>query len=249
MKPNLSNLAAICFLSTLATAALAQNPPTTIIPLKEAKLNIEHNFTDRDTGFQGAVDSEGWKELTFTGPDGAVLEFEASGKLRNLGLTELFFETVEPKNADVPIRNMLSRLPAGRYEISGPATGGAPGDVTRGTALLTHDIPTGSVLLSPPEGGSVPLANLNMAWTAVNRTIDGRPIKIIAYQLIVEQDKPPHPHMIGKLGALSIYLPPTVTRMTVPKEFLAPKTDYKWEVLAIEPSGNQTLSSGSFATQ
>jgi hypothetical protein len=28
------------------------------IPLKDAKLNIEHNATDRDTGFQGFVDSE-----------------------------------------------------------------------------------------------------------------------------------------------------------------------------------------------
>jgi len=27
--------------------------------LKEAKLNIEHNATDEDTGFQGYVDSEG----------------------------------------------------------------------------------------------------------------------------------------------------------------------------------------------
>ena len=40
------------------------------IPLKEAKLNIEHNATDHDTGFQGAIDSEGWKQLTVWGPDG-----------------------------------------------------------------------------------------------------------------------------------------------------------------------------------
>ena len=32
-----------------ARAAGAQKP----VPLKEAKLNIEHNATDRDTGFQG----------------------------------------------------------------------------------------------------------------------------------------------------------------------------------------------------
>nr|MBA2295317.1 hypothetical protein [Actinomycetota bacterium] len=29
--------------------------------LKDAKLNIEHNATDKDTGFQGFVDSEGWR--------------------------------------------------------------------------------------------------------------------------------------------------------------------------------------------
>src|SRR5688572_30075652 len=76
-------------------AEAAQDRP---IPLKEAKLNIEHNATDLDTGFQGAVDSEGWEQLTVQGPDGVVLEFEGRGKLRELGLTELFFETVEPEN-------------------------------------------------------------------------------------------------------------------------------------------------------
>lgn len=235
-----SVLAPLCAAVLLPAAALAQS----IVPLKEAKLNIEHNFTDKDTGFQGAIDSEGWKELTVTGPGGVVLEFEASGKLRQLGLTELFFETVEPANADVPVKDMLARLPEGNYVISGPAPDGT---FTRGTAWLTHNIPRGPTLLSPPEGGKVPHANLQMAWTAVDRTIDGKPIKIIAYQLIVEKDKPPHRHMIGKRGGLSMYLPPTVTRMTVPKEFLEPGSAYQWEVLAIEPSGNQTLSSGEFS--
>jgi hypothetical protein len=36
------------------------------IPLKEAKLNIEHNAKDNDTGFQGAIDSEGWDRITAT---------------------------------------------------------------------------------------------------------------------------------------------------------------------------------------
>lgn len=170
----------------------------------------------------------------------------ATGKLRDLGVTELYFETVEPRNADVPIKDMLSRLPEGEYEIVGPAS---TGGITLGTALLTHDIPKGPSLLSPQAGGSVPHADLPMSWSAVNRTIDGRPIRIIAYQLIVEKDVPPHKHMIGKPHSLSMYLPPTVTHMTVPKEFLEPGAAYKWEVLAIEPSGNQTLSSSEFSTQ
>ena len=236
--------------TTLALAILPLAFPAlsfaqTPVPLKEAKLNIEHNFTDQDTGFQGAIDSEGWKDLTVTGPGGIVLELEAKGKLRGLGLTELFFESVEPANADVPIKNVLARLPEGNYVISGPTPGGG---TTTGTALLTHDIPKGTTLLSPPEGGSVPHADLNVAWTAVNRTITGKPIDIIAYQLIVERDQPVHPHMIGKRNGLSMYLGPNVTRMTVPKEFLEPGVNYVWEVLAIEPSGNQTLSSGKFST-
>ena len=38
------------------------------IPLKDAKLNIEHNATDEDTGFQGFIDSEGWRRLEIRGP-------------------------------------------------------------------------------------------------------------------------------------------------------------------------------------
>jgi hypothetical protein len=48
---------------------------------------------------------------------------------------------------------------------------------------------------------------------------------------------------------MSLYLPPTVTSLTVPNEFLEPATHYLWEVLAIEESGNQTLSSSEFTTQ
>jgi hypothetical protein len=51
------------------------------IPLKDAKLNIEHNATDNDTGFQGFIDSDGWKRLDVTGPDGPVLSFAGRGEL------------------------------------------------------------------------------------------------------------------------------------------------------------------------
>jgi hypothetical protein len=43
--------------------ARANAKPKPPIPLKEAKLNIEHNATDNDTGFRGFIDSEGWKTL------------------------------------------------------------------------------------------------------------------------------------------------------------------------------------------
>src|ERR671920_524330 len=49
------------------------------IPLKEAKLNIQHNATDRDTGLQGFIDSEGWRRLAMRGPRGSVLTFRGRG--------------------------------------------------------------------------------------------------------------------------------------------------------------------------
>ena len=218
------------------------------IPLKDAKLNIEHNATDRDTGFQGFVDSEGWRRLGMGGPDGRVLEFEGRGSLAKLGLTELFFETVEPENADVPIKRMLAKLPEGNYKIAGPAQeNGERMGRTEGKAWLTHDIPQGPQLLSPAEGATVPVKGVVAGWSPVSKTITGKPVEIISYQLIIEKDVDPHPHMIGKFG-LSMYLPPSVTSIAVPDGFLEPGTAYKWEVLAIERSGNQTLSSGSFRT-
>lgn len=215
------------------------------VPLKEAKLNIEHNATNNDTGFQGFIDSEGWKQLNVRGPDGVVLSFQGKGKLRDFGVTELFFETVEPANDEVPLADVLALLPEGEYTISGPTPDGGQ---TTGTALLTHDIPAGAVLLNPPAGATVSPNGLVMRWSPVTQTIDGRPITIIRYQLIVEKDELPHAHAIGKVG-LSLYVPANVNSVTVPPEFLEPGTLYKWEVLAIEESGNQTLASSEFRTQ
>jgi hypothetical protein len=121
-----TGLATICASAQVALAggnSSMRNADTTAaaIPLKEAKLNIEHNASDKDTGFQGALDSEGWKTITVTGPDGKVLNFTGQGKLGQLGLTELFFETVEPANADVPIVEVLETLPEGQYAFEGSA--------------------------------------------------------------------------------------------------------------------------------
>jgi hypothetical protein len=238
--------------STKAGALAAATEPVSgdVIPLKEAKLNIEHNATDEDTGFQGFVDSEGWENLVFTGPEGKVLTIKGQGNLGNLGLTELFFETVEPENADVPISEILEMLPEGNYTIAGSAIeAGEKMGPTSGVAWLTHTIPAGPELLLPEEDAVVSAdEDLVVSWNPVTQTIDGSDVNIIAYQLIIEKDEEPNPHMIGKFG-LSMYLPASVTSMTIPSEFLEPGTTYNWEVLAIEESGNQTLSSSTFETE
>jgi hypothetical protein len=233
--------------STPLTAGMRSKTP---IPLKEAKLNIEHNATDHDTGFQGAIDSEGWKRLDVTSPDGrVVLTFRGRDALGQLGLTELFFETVEPENADLPIDELLATLPEGNYTIAGPSMeNGDSAGKTEGTALLTHVIPAGPGLLSPAADATIPTIGQVARWSPVTKTITGDDVTIIAYQLIIEKDVPPHPHMIGKFG-LSMYLPASVTSIAIPDGFLEPGTKYNWEVLAIEGSGNQTLSSSAFSTE
>ena len=226
-------------------AALAEDPSK----LKEAKLIIEHNATDNDTGFQGAIDSEGWQKLNVTGPNGLVLSFEGHGALGTLGVTELFFETVEPGNAQVSVKDMLAKLPAGNYLLTGRRmeNGQSAGEVS-GIATFTHTIPAGPELLAPAREATINAGNdVTMKWGAVTRTITGEPVKIIAYQLIVEKDEAPHPRMIGKF-ALNVRFPSTVTSMELPEGFLQPDTKYKWEVLAVEKGGNQTLSSSEFKT-
>ena len=237
------------FTSLAVSAPLILAGPASGSPLKQAKIIIEHNATDNDTGFQAFVDADGWERLEIIGPNGVVAEFQGKGTVNDLGLTELFFETVEPPNAEVPIAEMLAKLPAGEYTISGPSIqNGEPGGLTSGKALLTHTIPAGPELLTPAENATVPAEDLVASWNPVTTTISGGPVTIIAYQLIIQEVQTPHPHRIGKIG-LSMYLPPTVTSVVVPDELLAPGKAYNWEVLAIEESGNQTLSSGAFATQ
>ncbi len=220
------------------------------IVLKEAKLIIEHNATDEDTGFQASIDSEGWQRLDMTGPDGeSNFTFEALGSLGNLGMTELFFETVEPENAEVPIDDMLEKLPEGGYLIMGPTieNGESEGDAI-GAPELDHSIPEGPELLTPAEESTVdPDEELVVSWEPVTEDIEGDPVAIISYQLIIEKVEAPHQHRMGKIG-LSAYVPADILRVTIPRGFLEPGTEYEWEVLAIEASGNQTLSSSEFST-
>jgi hypothetical protein len=231
----------------LVTAGMKGKLP---VPLKEAKLIIEHNATALDTGFQGFIDSEGWKRLDVTGPDGElVLTFRGRGSLGKLGLTELFFETVEPANADVPIDEVLAALPEGSYTFAGQGMeNGESTGKTEGVAFLSHVIPAGPTLLSPAEGATIPTIGQVATWSEVTKTITGDDVTIMAYQLIIERDEPPPPNMIGKIG-LSMYLPSSVTTVAIPDGFLEAGTAYLWEVLAIAENGNQTLSSGTFSTQ
>ena len=205
-----------------------------VVPLKDAKLNIEHNATDEDTGFQGFVDSEGWRQLDVRGPGGQVLRFEARGTLAKLGLTELFFESVEPENRDVPIEEMLAKLPKAGTRSPVPARRTAQ-------APAAHPAAPGSRTTSRPAPSSLPPRTARLED---DRGQAGDDRRVPAHHRAGRRATPAHD---GKLG-LSIYVPRTVTSIAVPNGFLLPRTAYKWEVLAIERSGNQTLSSGSFRT-
>lgn len=232
---------------SLDSAPTLETPASRTIAFEEAKFLIEHNSTDEDTGFQGFVDGEPWRELRILNPQGQViLEVEPAGKLRKLGLTELFFETQEPANAEVPLKDLLALMPPGKYSFKGTSVAGQP---MAATANFTHNIPAGPVIVSPVEGAVVDPNNFAVDWQPVTKTITGGGVDIVAYELIVERDTPvKFPDAFAKI-VMSVHVPPSVTKVTVPKEFLQANTPYKFEVLAIEKSGNQTITASTFKTQ
>jgi hypothetical protein len=234
----------------LATAGEIKQKEKTI-PLTESKLIIENNAKDKDTGFQGFIDSEqGWKKITVSDPNGKkVLEFRPEGDLAKLGLTEFFFETEEPENKDVPISELLKTLPEGNFTFRGFTAESAEENGTLiGNATFSHDIPKAPAILSPQEDTKLPKGeDLHVSWSSVDKNIDSSDANIIAYQLIIEKDQAPDPHMIGTFG-FTMNLPPSVNGITIPKEVFESDSDYSLEVLAIEENGNQSINSTSFST-
>jgi hypothetical protein len=216
-----------------------------------AKLLIEHNATGEYTGFQGFTGgSQIWYELTISGPDvQRVMTVTPEGGLVELGLTELFFKTWEPKNDEVPISDVLARLPEGDYAFDFNWEfwdyWGYSDDYS---AKLTHTIPTGPVLITPADGSTVDSDNLIVSWEFVNEDINGEAVNIAGYQVKVEKDEEPQ-FPLGFSGSLfSVHVPALITSVTVPREFLENNACYKVNVLAIEESGNQTVSSSEFNT-
>jgi hypothetical protein len=63
--------------------------------------------------------------------------------------------------------------------------------------------------------------------------------EIVGYHVVVECEEP-------DLREFTADVPPTVDSITVPPEFLQDGEECKWEVLAIEESGNQTISEAEF---
>lgn len=216
--------------------------------LAEAILLIEHNATDDDTGYQGLADADRWNMLTIRRPDGAkILEANARGDLFDFGLTELFFETNEPDADEMPLGEVLARLPAGTYTFMADFVEGEP---MERTALLTHTIPAGPELQSPPAGATVDPDATLIQWAPVTQSIFGEVVEIVAYQVIVQEDvdEEPFPETFAQ-PELNVYLPASATSIEVPAGFLQDDMEYEVEVLAIEKSGNQTITESTFDTK
>ncbi len=203
--------------------------------LSAASIIIELNDTAQDVGVQVFFDGE-WKRMRVFDPDGhKIFDVRGRGSVGALGLTELFFESVEPPLDELPLDDLMARFPEGRYEFVGKTVDGR--DVT-GHARFTHAIPGAPFIVQPVAGDVVDPNHTVVEWQAV---ADPPGSAIVGYQVIVERDDP---HLV-----IDIKLSADTTSVRIPAAFMDPGTPYIFEVLAIEEGGNQTISEGEFETE
>lgn len=234
MKPHITSLLTLLALSCLVILTPAA---ATADRLDEAEVFIEINDTDGDAGLQIFLDSEGWDRMQLLDTDGNVLlTLGASGGVGQQGLTEGFFESAEPSFDVQSLDEFLALFPEGTYRFRGRTTDNVP---LRGKAELTHALPAAPILVSPADGDDdVDPDNTVLEWIG---SPDPPGSEIVGYQVIVETEEPRLLEFVVDVG-------PEVTSVTVPPEFMEAGNEYKYEVLAIEDSGNKTISEAEFET-
>jgi hypothetical protein len=216
------------------------------------KLFIEHNATDQDTGVHGSLGSDGVTRACIRTPDGKeILGIGPVGPLGDLGVSDVFFESREPPADEYSIAALRADFPEGSYRVSGIGSDGRP---RVGTALFTHDIPAAPVISAPPVAdeenagtATVPATGQVVRWEPVTATLDGAPLTVTGYEVIVTDVEHEDPNGQSQ-PVYDVHVPADRTEVAVVDGFLRPGTRYELELLALEESGNQTITVGFFTT-
>lgn len=238
MRPKLLWPAAIATLLMAAGIGLVRSAEPATRPLRfaEADVFVEINGTDGDAGLQLVLDGEPWRTFELLDPTRRqVFEVETGSALEGYGLTGLGFESAEPPFDRQPLSRFAARFPAGVYRFRGTTV---TGRALVGADRLTHVFPREPVVTSPREAAVVARDGFAVTWLAVTKPTG---VRIVGYEVIVTNDES------GR--TFDVRLPATARRLTVPSEFLAPRTDHAVEVLAREASGNQTITEVAFRTR
>ncbi len=249
-----SGLFALLFAPVAAVADMHDEDDEDDIEFDEAHVFFELNNTDGDLGIHALIDGEPWKRLRIEDQqERRVLDVKLRGRLRRQGLTEIFFESAEPNFEELSPVEFFDRFPAGTYEIEGVTL---EGDKLESETEITHAMPAPpkpTVNGEPSNGSScdedeepVTVSGpVVIAWPKVDKTHPdlGEPrnsdeITINNYEVVVEVEF----EVDGEdfASVFSVILPPDVTSMTIPAEFIAQGEEFKYEVLAREESFNQT---------
>ncbi len=232
------------------TKAVAAAPRPVEIPFPEAELYLELNNTDGDLGIHGSIDGDAWSLLTVEDPrERTILRLSAMGRLRQQGMTQLFFESAEPTFDELSPAEFFKRFPEGEYSIEAISL---EGDILFGDVMLSH------VMAAPPShitlSGTPAARNCSdtlpvisgpvvIRWDPVvmSHPTIGRtgPVEIVRYQFFVEIDS----------TKLAVDLPPTVTEFEVPREILRLGNRFKFEIIARTATGNNTAVENCFLTR
>jgi hypothetical protein len=210
-------------LGTLAWAA----------PFKEARIYIEYNSSANDLGFHVSLDAEDWETIRILSPAGnEIFKVEGKGGYAGLGLTELFFEGAEPPldEAGEVLADLLTRFPKGKYTFIGTTVAGTQ---LTSKPILSHAVPAGPTNVQAMVNGNT----IVISWAPVTgpaAILPNETITIVGYQVIVE--------------TFQVTLPASTTQVTLPAEFVQSlgNGSHAFEVLAIDKSGNQTITEASF---
>jgi hypothetical protein len=231
---------------------VCQQHPRNPVEIATAKLIIEYNSTDGDLGVHGAFDDHGWSELCVFDPTGRpIAVFDPEGALNDLTMAGVFFESREPPASEFSIQDLAAAFPEGEYTVRASSFDGR---MLVGTATFTHDVPAPPAITVPTlaayaeqPGAPVATEGLVVDWEPVTQTVAGDPVTITGYEVIVTKEHHDDPHGFSQ-PIYDVHVPPAVNALTVPTEFLEPAAVYEVEVLALEESGNQTITVGFFVT-
>ena len=216
------------------------------VTIATAKLIIEYNSTDNDIGVHGAFDDQGWSELCVYDPNGKlVLAVKPQSQLKDLTMGGIFFESREPPAEEFSFKDLAAKFPEGKYKIRAQSFDGT---ILTGTATFTSDVPAAPIVTTPVDGAVVPTTGLSIRWEDVTETVNGDPITITGYEVIVTKINHDDPNGFSQ-PIFDVHIPPDRNALSVPLEFLEPGTEYELEVLALEESGNQTITVSSFTTE
>ncbi|MDA0351128.1 MAG: fibronectin type III domain-containing protein [Chloroflexi bacterium] len=180
-----------------------------------------------------------------------ILTVSPQAQLGDLTLSDLFFESREPPNDEFSLNDRRTNFPEGQYTVTGVDFEGTP---RVGTARFTHDIAVEPEITAPEVGEEPEVAptvstdRLIVRWEPVTEAVAGGDVEITAYEVIVTKEEHEDPDGFSR-PVYDVHVPSDITSLSVPVEFLEPDTVYELEVIAIEASGNQTISVGFFRTE
>ena len=244
---------ALCFAGSVNRAGERE------IPLSVTEVFFELNNTDGDLGIHALIDGDAWKRLQLEDKnERRILNIRVTGRLQRQGLTELFFESAEPTFDELDPDDFFARFPAGEYEAEALSL---DGEELEGETELTHLMPAPPVTSVNGEdeaqqcddeepGFDAPevTAPVTIEWEPVTTSHPdlGSPrsstdIELHNYELVVETETED-----GLEVTMSVILPPGVTSMEIPEEFIDLGEEFKYEILVREESFNQTATESCF---